>query len=436
MGEGAGNCSFFGLLESRLQTVSLSLSLFHNERKLGLQPLRLMGLVPKSTTARLIWSQPQSNLVCVGGAAAAFCCSFGQGSEMKGSRERIAAVASRIGLDTALFFLLFYLYVWLVVDPRLIHHSLGVATRYCPFSFHTGWVFLREHLARPGGVVEYVSRFLTQLYCIGWVGALIVTSVAWCTCRCVDVLGACAGRPRGHFLRYAPAGLLLAMCGAYNHPLNAVLSLLAALAAFMLYVRLAPRRTTRRLFVLVFVWVALYHVAGSGSLLFPVMAAIYDLSIARQRFAAVVALFCGFAVPWMMSLLPGLDTRTAYAGFLTSDPGIWPPHRWVYTLALYLLFPAVLAGTVAWCRAFRTAKGITGGFSHPSPCPLPVGERVQRTAIPFAVLRGQAALHGPHGRLFRIASTAAAFLAVAEVAALSLDRFSGSVLEIDYHGAG
>ena len=33
-----------------------------------------------------------------------------------------------------------------------------------------------------------------------------------------------------------------------------------------------------------------------------------------------------------------------------------------------------------------TAKGITGGLSHPSPYPLPVGERVQRTVIPFAVL--------------------------------------------------
>ena len=41
----------------------------------------------------------------------------------------------------------------------------------------------------------------------------------------------------------------------------------------------------------------------------------------------------------------------------------------------------------SWSPGFRTAKGITGGFSNPSPCPLPAGERVQRTAIPFAVPR-------------------------------------------------
>ena len=46
-------------------------------------------------------------------------------------------------------------------------------------------------------------------------------------------------------------------------------------------------------------------------------------------------------------------------------------------------------GCPAGKRRLRTAKGITGGFSHPSPCPLPVGERVQRTVIPFAVLRPQ-----------------------------------------------
>ncbi len=47
------------------------------------------------------------------------------------------------------------------------------------------------------------------------------------------------------------------------------------------------------------------------------------------------------------------------------------------------------------CFDLRTAKGITGGFSRPSPCPLPDGERVQRTVIPFAVL---SAHQGPAGK--------------------------------------
>ena len=44
-------------------------------------------------------------------------------------------------------------------------------------------------------------------------------------------------------------------------------------------------------------------------------------------------------------------------------------------------------GCPAGKRRLRTAKGMIDRFSHPPPCPLPVGERVQRTVIPFAVLR-------------------------------------------------
>ncbi len=55
-------------------------------------------------------------------------------------------------------------------------------------------------------------------------------------------------------------------------------------------------------------------------------------------------------------------------------------------------------GALHSMHCVRTAKGITGGFSHPSPCPLPDGERVQRTVIPFAVLIGTASdLPAPQG---------------------------------------
>ena len=80
---------------------------------------------------------------------------------------------SQFGVDSGLFFLLFYLYVWRVIDPRLIHHSLGILTPYHPFFFSTGWPFFREHLARPGGLAEYAARFLSQLYGFGWAGALM-----------------------------------------------------------------------------------------------------------------------------------------------------------------------------------------------------------------------------------------------------------------------
>jgi len=125
-----------------------------------------------------------------------------------------------------------YVYVWLVIDPRLVHHSLGIFTYYFPFSFSTGWPFFREHLGRPGGPAEYAARFLSQLYCFGWAGALIVCAGGLVMCLSTDVLTGLAshrwdmqmphrmGGPRGMVLRYVPAVLLLVMYGGYTQPLS------------------------------------------------------------------------------------------------------------------------------------------------------------------------------------------------------------------------
>ncbi len=92
----------------------------------------------------------------------------GEAPEVKDRPDAISRRASRSGVDTGLFFVLFYLYVWLVIDPRLIHHTMGLVTPYRPFSFTTGWPFLWEHLALPGGLVMYGSRYLSALYAVGW----------------------------------------------------------------------------------------------------------------------------------------------------------------------------------------------------------------------------------------------------------------------------
>jgi hypothetical protein len=305
----------------------------------------------------------------------------------------------------------FYLYVWLVVDPRLIHQSIGTAIPYYPFSFHTGWEFLREHLARPGGMAEYGSRLLTQFYRFGWAGALIATASAWCAVFCSDALSRCAGRPRGHFWRYFPAGLLLMMCSAYNHPLRTILPLLAALLGFVLYVRMAPRTATKRLFVVVPAGAALYQVAGVGSLLFPAMTALYELSVGGRKGVAAGALLCGLAVPGTVGVLFGFDVWIAQARFLVFDPGIWAPHRSIYTLGLYLFFPAMLAAT-----ALR--QGAPACFGHWRQTGASQGT--------------EACLLRPQGAFVGTVFTVAAFLAVGTAAVLRFDSAAGTILEIDY----
>jgi len=263
-------------------------------------------------------------------------------------REIIPRQTPRFGIDTALFFTLFYLYVWWVIDPRLIHHSLGVSISYFGFSFSTGWPFFQEHLARVGGLVEYCARFGSQFYCFGWVGALIITAAAWYMCLCADVLTRLAGLSRGMVLRYGPAVVLLMVYSTCNHPLNTVLGLLAVLSGFVLYSRFGPDSTVKRVPILVVASVALYYVAGAGSLLFPVLAVVYELLIRRRILVAGAAILCGLGVPWFVGMtLAGLPVGAAYGRLLLVDPGV-SSERWSYALVLCLLFPVILAAAVIW----------------------------------------------------------------------------------------
>jgi hypothetical protein len=85
-----------------------------------------------------------------------------------------------------LFFLLFYLYLWLVIDLQLIYHGGGMIANFPVF--YRGWDFFLRFFWYPGGQVEYVSGFLAQFFSIGWAEALIVTIQAWLVWLCTGWL--------------------------------------------------------------------------------------------------------------------------------------------------------------------------------------------------------------------------------------------------------
>jgi len=340
----------------------------------------------------------------------------GKRTGMNSHREAISTRAYHQGVDTVIFFVMFFFYVWLVVDPRLVHHSIGVFTASIPFSFSTGWPFFREHLSRPGGLAEYAARWLSQLYSFGWAGALIITAAAWFTCTCVDLLTRAAGRPRGMVARYVPAVLLLVTWSGYLHPLRPVLSLLAALACFALYLPLARRSAASALVVLIVVCVGVYFIAGAGGLLFPVLVAVYELLVGRRWLVAVTAVLGGLGAPWAMSMtFFGRGIEEAYGGFLVSDPGVpacWRP----YVLALYLFFPVVLAVAALLARLGRRAK------AHERPSPGRVWSRIRRVLGYVGRGRGTWAIQ-----------TVAVLLAAGAAGWLSLDAQNKFVLLTDYY---
>jgi len=327
---------------------------------------------------------------------------------------------------TGLFVLLLYLYVWLVVDPRLVFQGLGILTPYYLFSFRTGWPFFVEHLARVGGLVEYGVRLLSQFYALGWVGALIVAAAAWCLGLFAESLIRRGGWRGGNVLGNVPAAIVLVMYCGYSHALGPVLSLLTGLGAFALYVRLAPKAPIVRIATLLIVCPVLYHAAGAGSLLFAVLAAVDELLMENRKRVGAAALACALVVPWAAGTLSGRDLKESYADFLVSAPGV-APERWSHTLALYLFFPTVLAGSVLWGKA-RAGEASSAAKAVP-PAPKPARRSPKAGRSP-----------GRDSRRFRVwpvpgraVAAVAFFCGVGAAAEFSLDYQTRTMLEMDYH---
>jgi hypothetical protein len=324
--------------------------------------------------------------------------------------------APRLGPETGLFFLLFYLYVWLVIDPRLIGHSLGILAPYHPFSFSTGWPFFWEHLSRWGGLVEYGDRLLSLLLCSGWMGSLIAATTALLTCLYTDVLVRCAGGARGRLLRYVPAVVLLAVYGQYIHTLRPVLSLLVAISGFVLYLRLAPEGAARRFAVFLVTWGAVCYVAGVGGILFAVLVAVFELLLERRLVAGGLTLCLALVAIWATrEMLVGVDFDRTHSLFPGSELGT-PPRERPYAIVLFLFFPALLV-----LEAFKRtwlAGWATKWIGRLAPKTEPSRNREEPLV---------------QSKWTRILTAVAVFSAASIVAWLWLDMPSRTVLLTDYY---
>ncbi|MCR4415093.1 MAG: PRA1 family protein, partial [Thermoguttaceae bacterium] len=168
--------------------------------------------------------------------------------------------------------------------------------------------------------------------------------------RLADGIARRAGMPGAGVLRYFPAVILLMLYSGYSHPIGLAVSLLVAVGGFLLYARCAPSNPAARWATLLAASGASYYMAGTGGLLFAVLAAADEALIGRRRALAAASLACALAMPGVVSGLLGLDAHEAYSAFLLADPGI-APGKWSYALALYLFFPTLLAGSFLQGRA-------------------------------------------------------------------------------------
>ena len=207
-------------------------------------------------------------------------------------------------IRSSIFFILFYLYLWLVVDLRLIYHGAGEIINFP--SFFTGWAFFKEFVSRPGGPVEYISSFLSQLFYIGWAGALVATLQAWSICACIGYFLKTVEYRRLCWIRFIPSLLLLVIYTQYTYHFITVMAILVALVFVCLYLYMiskGPQLGWLHLIIFLILSVTLYYIAAGAYLLFAVICAMYELLFRGRWYLVTLYLLSAFTIPYVIGVL-------------------------------------------------------------------------------------------------------------------------------------
>lgn len=248
-----------------------------------------------------------------------------------------------------IFFVCFYLYVWLFIEPRLIYHDFVTSYMAYP-AFSVDLEFLTNSLSYPGGMVEYAGGLLSQLYYFSWFGALIVTVVAWlmyiATRTLIRLSAPVPARPQvrtGQILKlvcYIPAVMLLMMHNRYDIQLTAFIALLAALWFSVAYESLFLRSSISRAAVFLVMLALLYYIAAGGvSFVFALLVIIYELFVGRRRGLSLLFLTIAIGAYVVLRYIFDLEAEMIYLPLLKAPLGY---DTLLIVICVYLFFPLVL----------------------------------------------------------------------------------------------
>ncbi|HDQ44515.1 MAG TPA: hypothetical protein ENN17_03320, partial [bacterium] len=188
----------------------------------------------------------------------------------------------------------------LFVRPELIRFSQK------PVFFSDGY-FLRERLRIPGGFLDYVAAYLTDLYRIEWLGAAILAGLALLTAFLLYVLF----RPgRRWFAPILPALLLVSLQARYDFPVVRTLSLILALEGFILYRDALSRKPGTRFVSALALLVPIYLLSPGAMLLWVALCVLYELLNPAGSVRMRILLPLGFVSAGFV--LPGLAAAGLY----------------------------------------------------------------------------------------------------------------------------
>jgi len=256
-----------------------------------------------------------------------------------------------VALRGILFFFLFYAYLWVGVDLRLMYQDGGMIENFP--SFFRGWDFFLEHVSYPGGFVEYISGFLSQLFYVGWAGAAVVTAQVWLIFLCVGwIVRVVTGRQVG-WVRFVPAILMLIVYSQYAYQFTTATAVLAGLVFTCIYLKARTENEAVNLVFFSVLFAVTGYIAGGGYLLFALLCVIYEVFFRYRRRAGLLYLLLVPAILYVEGVwVFGVGIDDSFSRFLPFSwrmfiyEGRTPVFIEVYVL--YLFLPAALVVLRLW----------------------------------------------------------------------------------------
>jgi hypothetical protein len=252
---------------------------------------------------------------------------------------------ANLSADSIIFFICFYLYVWLFIEPHLIYHSFGNFIAYPNFS--VDWTFLKAHLGYPGGLAAYIGGFLSQLYYFSWLGALVATAVAWLIYTAAKILIQPLVKMRFKFICFIPAVMLLMIHNRYDIQLISFLTLSVVLWFSVLYEKVPVRNSPARIAVFLGMFALLYYIVGGTSFVFALLAMAYELFAGRRKVLSV--LFPAVAIGTYLIGKYIFDLQIEIIHLQLSEV-LFKRDPWIkgVVICIYFFFPTVLFALGLW----------------------------------------------------------------------------------------
>ncbi len=280
-----------------------------------------------------------------------------------------------------LFFPFCFTYLWVAVEPNLLYYCRGTILPDVP-QFATGWSFLRDCLALPGGLVTYVSGFLSQGYYNAWLGAAIITLTAFYLAKLTRRHLAIICFARASTASTLPAVALLLVYCRYEEPMPICLAELLGLLLSLVFEKLPMRPGPIHTVAGCVLATAGFCLGGGATfLVFAAMAAIHavavmlpipnrpldSIKIRKQRVLwQLLVLLVAAGIAWVLAeyvfLIPASQAfmiHTPFSSPVTIGMKGFPK---VLTILMYVLPPALatiaLIGRILFGRRGRKPAAI------------------------------------------------------------------------------